>query len=59
MKKILRKPRKQSENQGSCDFQCTYCEIVSVKILHWEVAGKVQKMIQNWEKAILVMLEIL
>ena len=34
IKKILRKPRKYQENQGSCDFQFKYCETVCVKILH-------------------------
>ena len=36
-----------------CDSQIRYCETVCVKILHWEVARTVQKMIKNWGKVIL------
>ena len=52
IKEVLRKP-------GSCDSQFRSCETVCFKILHWEVAGTVQKIIQNWKKVILKILEIL
>ena len=36
-----------------------YSETVCIKILHWEVAETVQKLIQNWEEVILIIMEIL
>ena len=45
--------------EQSCDFQLRYCETVCVKTSHREVAGTMQKIIQNWEKVILIILEIL
>ena len=65
IKKVFHLTHKYQENQGNIKTweavtpRLDTVKLSAYRILHGKVAGIVQKMIKDWEKVILIILEIL